>query len=184
MIFFSNQFDILLILNFIGETFEIYIFHGEHKNKKYSQNLFSNYKICKFWLWVKKDQKSCPQMKISLRYLVIIAKRCLRFLRTLLIYKCENLQKMLSLLFHFFKRLLLLWCRLNSVWVDVFLNKKNFFKKHFGLLSKCFFLNALNNKLSKPPIFQTIKIFISPLILIFYFFIKLFDIILYLIFIK
>ena len=130
---------------------------------------------------------------ISLRYLVIIAEQkrlpeggigCSKFLRTLLIYECENLQKMLSLLFHFFKRLLLLWCRLNSVWVDVFLNKKNFFKKHFGLLSKCFFLNALNNKLSKPPIFQTIKIFISPLILIFYFFIKLFDIILYLIFIK
>jgi hypothetical protein len=44
--------------------------------------------------------------------------------------------------------------------------------------------HALNNKLSKPLIFQTIKIFISPLIPIFYFFIKLFDIILYLIFIK
>jgi hypothetical protein len=34
LIFFSNYFDILLILNFIGETFEIYFFHGEHKNKK------------------------------------------------------------------------------------------------------------------------------------------------------
>jgi len=50
----------------------------------------------------------------TLDKLVIIAKQkrlpeggigCSKFLRTLLIYECENLQKMLSLLFHFFQKI-------------------------------------------------------------------------------
>jgi len=81
---------------------------------------------------------------ISLGYLFLVTKQkwlpkdgigCLKFLQTLLIYECENLEnlcedmqgleKMPSLLFHFFKRLLLLGYWLNCISKNVLL-KLNF----------------------------------------------------------
>jgi hypothetical protein len=81
---------------------------------------------------------------ISLGYLFLVTKQkwlpkdgigCLKFLQTLLIYECENLEnlcedmqgleKMPSLLFYFFKRLLLLGYWLNCISKNVLL-KLNF----------------------------------------------------------
>jgi len=89
---------------------------------------------------------------ISLGYLFLVTKQkrlpkggigCLRFVQTLLIYECENLEnlcedmqgleKMSSLLFHFFKRLLLLGYWLNCV-------SKNVLLKLIFLLNIIFFV--------------------------------------------
>jgi hypothetical protein len=65
---------------------------------------------------------------ISLRYLVIIAEQkrlpeggigCSKFLRTLLIYECGNLQKMLSLLFPFFQKITTFRMMFELICVDV-----------------------------------------------------------------